>query len=116
MDPSPAALDRAGLNMNDPKQAALFRGRASLSGIHPKFTLVEDRGRFRPARIGDTSTHIAKFPSPRRDDLIENEYLRRSRRCCRSGPTVNRFERGNGNITLKSAFAILRIQGLLASG
>ena len=30
-----------------------------------------------------------------------------------SGPTVNRFERKGGNITLKSAFAILRLLGLL---
>lgn len=31
-----------------------------------------------------------------------------------SGPTVNRFERKRGNITLKSAFAILRLLGLLS--
>ena len=30
-----------------------------------------------------------------------------------SGPTVNRFEQQNGNITLKSAFAILGTLGLL---
>ena len=32
-----------------------------------------------------------------------------------SGPTLNRFEQKNGNITLKSAFAILKTLGLLAS-
>ena len=31
-----------------------------------------------------------------------------------SGPTVNRFEQRNGNITLKSAFAILKTLGLIA--
>jgi transcriptional regulator with XRE-family HTH domain len=31
-----------------------------------------------------------------------------------SGPTVNRFEQRNGNITLKSAFAILKTLGLMA--
>ena len=31
-----------------------------------------------------------------------------------SGPTVNRFERREGNITLKSAFTILRTLGLMA--
>ena len=31
-----------------------------------------------------------------------------------SGPTVNRFEQNSGNITLKSAFAILHTLGLLA--
>ena len=30
------------------------------------------------------------------------------------GPTVNRFEQRNGNITLKSAFAILKTLGLIA--
>lgn len=30
-----------------------------------------------------------------------------------SGPTVNRFEQQNGNITLKSAFAILKLLGLM---
>jgi transcriptional regulator with XRE-family HTH domain len=30
-----------------------------------------------------------------------------------SGPTVNRFERQQGNITLKSAFAILHMLGLM---
>jgi transcriptional regulator with XRE-family HTH domain len=31
-----------------------------------------------------------------------------------SGPTVNRFEQRNGNITLKSVFAILKTLGLIA--
>jgi transcriptional regulator with XRE-family HTH domain len=31
-----------------------------------------------------------------------------------SGPTVNRFEQRHGNITLKSAFAILKTLGLMA--
>ncbi len=31
-----------------------------------------------------------------------------------SGPTVNRFEQRNGNITLKSAFAIIKTLGLMA--
>ncbi len=31
-----------------------------------------------------------------------------------SGPTVNRFEQRNANITLQSAFAILKMLGLIA--
>lgn len=74
-DPSPAALDQSRIDMSDPKQVAVLRGRASLSGIQPKLTLVERDGKFYPAKSGETSTHIGKFPSPRHDDLVANEYL-----------------------------------------
>ncbi len=63
------------MDMNDPRQVALLKGRASLSGVQPKFTLVREKGKFRPARSGETSTHIAKFPSADHLDLIMNEYL-----------------------------------------
>ena len=63
------------MDLNDPRQVALLKGRASLSGIQPKFTLVGEKGKFRPAKSGETSTHIAKFPSPSHADLVMNEYL-----------------------------------------
>jgi len=74
-DPSPAALDQSKMDIKDPKQVALLKGRASLSGIQPKYTLVVENGKFRPARGGETSTHIAKFPSLDHKDLVMNEYL-----------------------------------------
>ena len=74
-DPAPAALDQTKMDMADPKQVALLKGRASLSGIQPKFTLVQEKGTFRPARSGEISTHIAKFPSLNHADLVMNEYL-----------------------------------------
>ncbi len=74
-DPTPATLDLTHMDMQDPKQVALLKARASLSGIQPKFTLIEQNGKFRPAKSGETSTHIAKFPSRDHPDLIINEYL-----------------------------------------
>jgi serine/threonine-protein kinase HipA len=74
-DPSPAALDRLKMDLKDPKQVALLKGRASLSGVQPKFALVKEKGKFRPAAGVETSTHIAKFSSASHEDLIWNEYL-----------------------------------------
>src|SRR5258708_1749932 len=71
-DPEPVPLDQTRIDMTDPKQVALLKGRASLSGVQPKFTLVEEKGRLRPARSGETSTYIAKFPSLSHGDLVMN--------------------------------------------
>eukprot|EP01037_Dinobryon_pediforme_P018295 gene18294-18557_t len=49
--------------------------RASLSGVQPKLALLKDKGKFRPAKIGEISTYIGKFPSKNHDDLVVNEYL-----------------------------------------
>ena len=74
-DPAPAPLDSSQLDAKDARELAVLKGRASLSGIQPKFMLVEERGKFRAARSGETSTHIAKFSSSRHSDLVVNEYL-----------------------------------------
>ncbi|MCB9981253.1 MAG: HipA domain-containing protein [Rhodospirillales bacterium] len=75
VDPEPSGLSEAMLDVNDPKEMALLTSRASLSGVQPKLAVIEEDGLYRPARIDELSTHIAKFPSPGHPDLIENEYL-----------------------------------------
>lgn len=75
IDPDPAHLDESRINFMDPKELAVLHSRASLSGIQPKLTLVYENDKLRPTRVGDLSTHIAKFASTIIPDLIENEYL-----------------------------------------
>lgn len=75
VDPEPARLTDQKLDLNDPKEIALYKGRASLSGVQPKMALIEEGGKLRPARIGELSTYIAKFPSKSLTGIIENEYL-----------------------------------------
>lgn len=75
VDPTPAALKPAHLGRDDPRQLALLKNRASLSGVQPKFTLVKRQGKFHPAEGGQLSTHFAKFASPGHADLVFNEYL-----------------------------------------
>ena len=73
IDPDPQ--ERGTVQPTDPMEIAVMAGRASLSGIQPKLALIEQDGKFRPARTRELSTHIAKFPSPRHEDLTANEYL-----------------------------------------
>lgn len=73
IDPDPQ--DRGSIKPDDPMEIAVMAGRASLSGIQPKLALIERDGKLRPARTDELSTHIAKFASPRHDDLPANEYL-----------------------------------------
>jgi serine/threonine-protein kinase HipA len=75
IDPEPSAISQALLDMDDPKQVAVLAGRASLSGVQPKLAAIERNGKFYPARVGDLSTYIAKFPSQKHADLTENEYI-----------------------------------------
>lgn len=75
VDPEPSDLSEAMLDMSDPKEMAVLTSRASLSGVQPKLAVIEEAGKYRPARIDELSTHIAKFPSPSLADLVENEYL-----------------------------------------
>lgn len=75
VDPEPSTLSKAMLDMSDPKELAILTSRASLSGVQPKLAVIEDDGIFRPTRVDELSTHIAKFPSPGHSDLIQNEYL-----------------------------------------
>lgn len=73
IDPEPQ--ERGTIKPDNPMDMAVMAGRASLSGIQPKLALIEQDGKFRPARAKELSTHIGKFPSPRHEDLTTNEYL-----------------------------------------
>lgn len=75
VDPEPSDLSKAMLDMSDPKEMAVLTSRASLSGVQPKLAVVKEGKVFRPARIDELSTHIAKFPSSGHPDLVDNEYL-----------------------------------------
>lgn len=75
VDPEPSDLSEAMLDLDDPKEMAVLTSRASLSGVQPKLAVVEQGGIYRPARINELSTHIAKFPSANHPDLTLNEYL-----------------------------------------
>jgi serine/threonine-protein kinase HipA len=75
IDPEPSAMSDAMLDMDDPKEMAVLTSRASLSGVQPKLAVVKEGGLYRPARMNELSTHIAKFPSANHSDLTLNEYL-----------------------------------------
>jgi serine/threonine-protein kinase HipA len=75
LDPDPSPLSEMMLNLEDPKEMAVFTSRASLSGIQPKLALIKKGNKFAPAQVNQLSTHIAKFPSRGHDDLVINEYL-----------------------------------------
>jgi len=75
IDPEPSAISEAMLDMDDPKEVAVLTSRASLSGVQPKLAVVKEGGIYRPARMNELSTHIAKFPSANHQDLTLNEYL-----------------------------------------
>lgn len=63
------------IDINDPREISLLQSQSSLSGIQPKLTLVKRHGKIYPTKMGELSTHIAKFPSAHHDDLVTNEYL-----------------------------------------
>jgi serine/threonine-protein kinase HipA len=75
LDPSPMPLTDRLIDKTNPKELALLKSRASLSGIQPKLALTEKKGLFYPAKINELSTYIAKFPSAHHADLVWNEYL-----------------------------------------
>jgi len=75
IDPDPAQLSELLMNVNDPKELAVLTSRASLSGVQPKLSVIERDGKYYLAKIGEMSTHIAKFTSAKHDDLVINEYL-----------------------------------------
>lgn len=75
LDPEPLKLTQSHIDTSDPKELAVLTGRASLSGIQPKIALVERGGKFYPAKVGELSTYIAKFPSSHHADLTMNEYV-----------------------------------------
>ncbi len=75
IDPDPVNLSELLIDPTNQKEMAVLTSRASLSGIQPKLAIVEIDGKYYPAKVGELSTHIAKFPSLQHNDLIINEYL-----------------------------------------
>ena len=75
IDPDPKDLSDALLDTDDSKELSVLTSRASLSGVQPKLAALEKNGKYYPARLGELSTHIAKFSSPSHPDLIINEFL-----------------------------------------
>lgn len=75
VDPEPLALVNNKLTDSDKKTVAFYRNRASLSGIQPKVLLIKDKQKYRPAVIGELSTHIAKLPSENINDITYNEWF-----------------------------------------
>jgi serine/threonine-protein kinase HipA len=75
IDPEEPPLYLEKLGKEDPKNVAIFKNRASLSGIQPKVLLVEEKNKLRLAQHGEISTHIAKLPSESINDIVYNEWL-----------------------------------------
>jgi serine/threonine-protein kinase HipA len=75
IDPEPAGLSEILLDKTDSKEMAVLTSRASLSGVQAKLAVIQRDGKYFPAKMGEISSHIAKFHSPQHPDLILNEYL-----------------------------------------
>jgi serine/threonine-protein kinase HipA len=73
IDPAPTM--EPSVDPDDPTAMAALTSRASLSGIQPKLLAVKVGRSYRPARLGETTTFIAKLPSGPLRDIVENEYL-----------------------------------------
>lgn len=74
-DPKPARFTDQQLNINDAKQAAVYRSHASLSGVQPKLAMIMDGETLRPTIDQEVSTHIVKFASANHPMILINEYL-----------------------------------------
>jgi serine/threonine-protein kinase HipA len=72
-DPEPQAYE-AWDHQDDATVAALL-GHASLSGVQRKVLVVKENGQYRPKKLGELSTHIAKLASGNLKELIELEFL-----------------------------------------
>jgi serine/threonine-protein kinase HipA len=71
----PAPINEPTIDVGDPATAAALVSRGSLSGVQPKLLAVKDGSHYRPARLDETSTYIAKLPSGALRDIVENEFL-----------------------------------------
>lgn len=60
---------------HDDATIAALASRASLSGIQRKLFVVKEGQKYRPARAGELSTHIAKLPSGTLQNIVELEFL-----------------------------------------
>jgi serine/threonine-protein kinase HipA len=72
-DPRPAS--EPNLEQGTTEEIAALTNRASISGVQPKLFVIRDGEAFRPAHIGERTTHIAKLPSGELADIVEIEYL-----------------------------------------
>ncbi len=72
-DPEPRA--HVQLDYVDEVTSAALLGRASLPGVQRKLLVVKEGDQYRPTKINELSTHIAKLPSDNLIDIIEVEYL-----------------------------------------
>ena len=52
-----------------------IQNRASLSGIQRKLLVIKEGNQYRPTKLDELSTHIAKLSSGNLTDIIEVEYL-----------------------------------------
>jgi serine/threonine-protein kinase HipA len=78
----PAPINEPAIDIGDPTATAALASRGSLSGVQPKLLAVKDGRHYRPARLDEASTYIAKLPSGSLRDIIENQFL--VLRACRS--------------------------------
>ena len=78
----PAPINEPVIDIGDPAATAALVSRGSLSGVQPKLLAVKEGRTYRPARLDETSTYIAKLPSGSLHDIVENEFL--ALHACRS--------------------------------
>jgi serine/threonine-protein kinase HipA len=72
-DPRPKNQPK--LNAGTLNEIAALASRASISGVQPKMLAVRSGTGYRPARAGESSTHIAKLPSGQLRGIVGLEYL-----------------------------------------
>lgn len=75
IDPEATHAAHLIVKTDDLKEMAVLASRASLSGVQPKIAVIQRDGQYYPAKTGELSTYIAKFPSANHLDLLINEYL-----------------------------------------
>ncbi len=75
IDPEPEDISDKLIDINNQKELALLKNRASLSGVQPKITIIKKENKYFPSTTGELSSHIAKFSSSSHLDLVINEYI-----------------------------------------
>ena len=73
IDPEPVGDIK--IDRGDPENIAALSARASLSGVQPKLGAIKEGRVFRPVKLGERATYIAKLPSPTLPDILELEYI-----------------------------------------
>lgn len=82
IDPDAITLHLNRINQNAPAEVAVYRNRASLSGIQPKVLLTKKGRHYHTTVADELSTHIAKLPSHNLSNITYNEWL--TLRACRA--------------------------------